>query len=328
MWILSFIPFPPKLLLWPSAQTKSINFQPFVEVFSEDSFHEMTNSVKVLNRSQTKLESLTFLTQWTLCLLLPLRTPPLDVRLLGPSVKLGHPALWFPQHSALLVLSLLPPAHTTSLFQLACLMQEIPHPKIQTAVWITTLQVVSEPASPLPAPPPSPPPSPPSISQDCPRAWGPPHPHHPSGDVIRGAQPAADADAVLQVQIDSRGRRLMCSWCSPSRLQILTLSTGGQGMVKSPGKSQDPRVVFRSDFFPPPCGDSPFLSLPCAAASRRCNLERLQQRLFPPLSHCLAWLPGEPTPLSLSSTPPLCVPLPFLGTSVSALSHCNAASSL
>lgn len=31
------------------------NFQPFVEVFSEDSFHEMTNSLKVLNRTQTKL---------------------------------------------------------------------------------------------------------------------------------------------------------------------------------------------------------------------------------------------------------------------------------
>lgn len=54
----SFLFFPPDYFYGPLPKPGAsfhANFQPFVEVFSEDSFHEMTNSLKVLNRTQTKL---------------------------------------------------------------------------------------------------------------------------------------------------------------------------------------------------------------------------------------------------------------------------------
>lgn len=96
-------------------------------------------------------QTLTFLTQWTFCLRLPLRTPPRSpsawsARRARTSSPLLSSAQRAPCSAPLPSL-----AHTTSLFQLAHLIQEIQHPKIQRAAVTPTL--FPGPASPLPAPP-------------------------------------------------------------------------------------------------------------------------------------------------------------------------------
>lgn len=89
------------------------------------------------------IKTFTFLTQWTLGLRLPLRCPSAwSVR----QARTSSPLLSSAQHAPCSV-PLLLPAHTTSLFQPARLIQEIPHTKIQQAAETTTLHHSSGPAS-------------------------------------------------------------------------------------------------------------------------------------------------------------------------------------
>ncbi|KAE8296027.1 hypothetical protein D5F01_LYC04777 [Larimichthys crocea] len=154
--------------------------------------------------------------------------------------------------------------------------------------------------------------------------------------MIRGAQPAADAGAVLHLQITGWGQQLIWSLLHSIPTPESHREHGAKVMVKVKIEGHsgefDLAVVLKSDSLFSLCNESskgflsPFHPLPLPVLHKLVSVSAAEPKSSspsPPLSHRPArlagWLAGSPTLLSFSSTAPLSVSFkpPLLASSPS-----------